>query len=161
VGDCLFKFIKNEKGVTLIELICSIAILSIILLSFMYFFINSAQFNRISSDKMTATNIAREVQKDFKENPDKNQALKALISYSRTSTVTSIPKSSYPILNLTQDIQNNSGVLTLTTTNQNFTVVVTVDTNSDPNVDISLSKIHVQVIKDTKVLSETNTYFEN
>ncbi|MDX8289849.1 prepilin-type N-terminal cleavage/methylation domain-containing protein [Metabacillus indicus] len=157
----MFTFMKSEKGVTLIELISSIAILSIILVSFMYFFINSAQYNGVSADKMHAANIAREVHKDFKEDPDKNLALKNLIAYSRTSAATTISKSSYPDLHLTQDIQDNSGLLTLTTTKQLFTVVITVDTTSDPNVDLSLSKLHVQVKKDAKLVSETYTYFEN
>lgn len=160
-GDYMFTFTKSEKGVTLIELISSIAILSIILVSFMSFFINSAQYNGVSADKMNAANIAREVQKDFKEDPDKNLDLKNLIAYSRTSAATTISKTSYPDLHLTEDIQDNSGLLTLTTTNQTFTVVVTVDTTSDPNVDLSLSELHVQVKKDEKVISETYTYFEN
>ncbi|MEH7239006.1 type IV pilus modification PilV family protein [Bacillus sp. JJ1562] len=153
--------IKNEKGVTLIELISSIAILTIILLSFMSFFIMSAKYNGVSSDKMNATNIAREVQEEFKVNEEKNLALKNLINYSRTSSVTSIPKSSYPNLNLTQDIQINNDILTLIFTKQNFTIKVNVDTSSDENIDISLSKINVQVINGTNVLSETFTYFEN
>ncbi len=161
-GDCMCKFMKSEKGVTLIELIASIAILSTILLSFMYFFINSAQYNGVSADKMNAANIAREVQNDFKEDPDKNLALKNLIAYSRTSAATTISKASYPDFDLTQDIRRNSnGLLTLTTTNQLFTVVVEVDTASDPNVDLSLSELHVQVKKDAKLVSETYTYFEN
>lgn len=127
----------------------------------MSFFINSAQYNTISSDKMNATNIAREVQKEFKVDPEKNLELVSLINFSRTSTVTSIPKSSYPHLNLTQDIQLNSGILTLTLQKQNYTVEVTVDTNSDSNVNTKLSKMHVQVKKDAKIESETYTYFKN
>jgi len=161
VGDCLIKFIKNEKGVTLIELLISFVILAIILPSFMALFINSAQNNGISSDKMNATNIAREVQVEFNVDPEKNQELKDLIIYSRTSTVTSISKSSYPKLDLTQNIQLKNGILTLILTKQNFAVEVNVDTNSDANVDISLSAIHVQVKRETKVLSETFTYFKN
>jgi len=157
----LIKFIKNEKGVTLIELLISFVILAIILPSFMALFINSAQNNGISSDKMNATNIAREVQVEFNVDPEKNQELKDLIIYSRTSTVTSISKSSYPKLDLTQNIQLKNGILTLILTKQNFAVEVNVDTNSDANVDISLSAIHVQVKRETKVLSETFTYFKN
>ncbi|MEH7384535.1 type II secretion system protein [Bacillus sp. JJ1521] len=153
--------IKNEKGVTLIELICSIAILTIILISFMSFFIMSAKYNGVSSDKMNATNIAREVQEEFKVNDEKNLALKDLIHFSRTSTDTVIPKSNYPKLNLTDDIQVNNDILALTFTRQNFTVIVKVDTSDDENVDITLSKLHVLVQKGTKVLSETFTYFEN
>ncbi|WP_419956024.1 type IV pilus modification PilV family protein [Neobacillus niacini] len=153
--------IKNEKGVTLVELLASIVILSIILLSFMTFFTNSFQYNAVSSDKMKATNIAREVQEDFKVNSEKNLELKNLITFSKTSTGTTIPKSSYPKLNLTEDIIKNSGILTMKLISQNYNVEVTVDTNNDPSLHSSLSKIHVQVKKGTKVLSESFTYFES
>ncbi|MEY2192665.1 prepilin-type N-terminal cleavage/methylation domain-containing protein [Neobacillus sp. BF23-41] len=157
----MFNLINNEKGVTLVELLASIVILSIILLSFLTFFTNSFQYNAISSDKMKATNIAREVQEEFKVNPEKNQELKNLILFSRSSTETTIPKSSYPKLDLTNDIKKNSGILKLFLTKQNFIVEVEVDTNIDPKVDISLSKIHVQVKKGTKLVSETYTYLKN
>lgn len=160
-GDYLFILLKNEKGVTLIELLTSIVILSIILLSFMTFFTNSFQYNAISSDKMKATNIAREVQEDFKVNPEKNLELKNLITFSKTSTGTTIPKSSYPKLNLTEDIIKSSEVLTLKLMSQNFHVEVLVDTKNDPNLHSSLAKIHVKVKKGTKIVSEAFTYFEN
>jgi prepilin-type N-terminal cleavage/methylation domain-containing protein len=164
-GDTLFHSLNNEKGVTLIELLTSIVILSIILLSFMTFFTNSFQYNAVSSDKMKATNIAREVQEDFKVNPGKKQALNDLIRVSKTSVGTSIPLSPlYDALNLAQDIEKNSGILTLKLKSQNYenyNVVVFVDTNNDPSLHSSLSKIRVQVKKGTKVLSEAFTYFEN
>jgi prepilin-type N-terminal cleavage/methylation domain-containing protein len=162
VGDSLFHSLKNEKGLTLIELLASIVILSIILLSFMTFFTNSFKYNAVSSDKINTTNIAREVQEDFKVNTVKNQELKKLIRESRDlPTVTTIPKNSYPELNLSKDIKKNGLTLTLTLNKQPFTVEVVVDTNGDPNVDVLLSKMHVQVKKGTKVLSETYTYFKN
>jgi prepilin-type N-terminal cleavage/methylation domain-containing protein len=161
VGDYLFHSLKNEKGVTLIELLTSIVILSIILLSFMTFFTNSFQYNAVSSDKMKATNIAREVQEEFKVNAEKNFDLKNLITYSKTSPLTTIPKSGYPKLNLTEDITKNSGILTLKLISQNFNVEVLVDTNNDPSLHSSLAKIHVKVKKGSKVVSEAFTYFEN
>lgn len=160
-GDCLFNSLNNEKGFTLIELLTSIVILSIILLSFMTFFTNSFKYNAVSSDKMKATNIAREVQEEFKVNTEKNLELKKLIKDSRSTADASYLKSSYPNLNLASDISKTSGILKFTLTKQQFTAEVTVDTNSDPNVDISLSKIHVQVKKGVKVVSETFTYFKN
>jgi prepilin-type N-terminal cleavage/methylation domain-containing protein len=164
-GDTLFHSLNDEKGVTLIELLTSIVILSIILLSFMTFFTNSFQYNAVSSDKMKATNIAREVQEDFKINPGKKQALEELIRVSKTSVGTSIPLSPlYSALNLDQDIEKNSGILTLNLkpeNYENYNVVVFVDTNNDPSLHSSLSKIQVQVKKGTKVLSEAFTYFEN
>ncbi|MCC3359620.1 type IV pilus modification PilV family protein, partial [Bacillus sp. REN16] len=88
-GDCLTQSINNEKGVSLIELICSIAILTIILISFMSFFIMSAKYNGASSDKMNATNIAREVQEQFKVIEEKNEELKILCHILAINTVAS------------------------------------------------------------------------
>ncbi|MEH7276294.1 type IV pilus modification PilV family protein [Neobacillus vireti] len=156
----MFRSLKNEKGVTLIELLTSIVILSIILLSFMTFFTNSFQYNAISSDKMKATNIAREVQEEFKVNPEKNLELKNLITHSKTSADTTISKSGYPNLNLSEDITKNSDVLTLKLVSQNFNVEVLVDTKNDPELHSSLAKINVKVKKGTKVVSEAFTYFE-
>ena len=56
----LKKLISNKKGLTLIELIASITILSIVILTFLAFFTNAFRFNTINSDSIQAMNIARE-----------------------------------------------------------------------------------------------------
>jgi prepilin-type N-terminal cleavage/methylation domain-containing protein len=157
----LIHVFKNERGMTLLEILCSMMILSIILLCFMTFFLSSAKYNGISFEKLKATNIAREVQEELKVDSDKNDDLLDLILFSKTSPDTTIPYLSYPKLELTKDIQLSNGILTLTLHKQNFTVEVLIDTNDDPNVTIPLSRLQVQVKKDATLLSETFTYINN
>jgi prepilin-type N-terminal cleavage/methylation domain-containing protein len=54
------KFIRNcEKGVTLLELLISLSILSIVLLTFMNFFYQASTFNVANQNKTVALNVAR------------------------------------------------------------------------------------------------------
>jgi prepilin-type N-terminal cleavage/methylation domain-containing protein len=55
------KYIKNEKGVTLIEVLAAIVILSIILGSIMNFFPQMGLINKINGDKAQAVNTAKKV----------------------------------------------------------------------------------------------------
>lgn len=50
---------NNNKGLTLVEILASITILSIIIVSFLTFFIQSARTNTISEDMMDATYVAQ------------------------------------------------------------------------------------------------------
>ncbi len=52
---------KNEKGFTLVEILASMVILFIVLISFFGFFTQSALFTRINQDSLQATNLAEEV----------------------------------------------------------------------------------------------------
>ncbi|MFP7299847.1 prepilin-type N-terminal cleavage/methylation domain-containing protein [Neobacillus niacini] len=61
------KLINNEKGVTLIEVIISIAILSILLISFMNFFPQMGLMNRQNEDKTQAINTAKNLLVDWQE----------------------------------------------------------------------------------------------
>ena len=62
---------NSEKGLTLLELLASITILSIIILTFLSFFTNAFRFNTINSDSIQAMNIAREEQALIKEDSEK------------------------------------------------------------------------------------------
>ncbi|MFP5106506.1 type IV pilus modification PilV family protein [Neobacillus sp. C211] len=64
------KFIQNEKGVTLIEVLVSIVLLSIIFLSFMSFFPQMGLMNNQNQDKAKAINIAKEVLVNWQESSD-------------------------------------------------------------------------------------------
>lgn len=55
------KFINNEKGITLLEVILSIAILSIIFLSFLSLFPQMGKMNNHNEDKSQAIRTAKEV----------------------------------------------------------------------------------------------------
>lgn len=53
--------LKNEKGLTLVEILASIVILSIVLTSFYGLFIQSAKFNKVNEDSLIASNLANRV----------------------------------------------------------------------------------------------------
>jgi|SRR5690625_366020 len=55
-----FKKLKNEEGLTLVELLGSIVILSIIVLAFLGFFIQSARTTQVSDEILDASYIAQQ-----------------------------------------------------------------------------------------------------
>ncbi|WP_010174006.1 type IV pilus modification PilV family protein [Bacillus coahuilensis] len=84
------KLIKNNNGFTLIELLASITILSIILLSFMNYFIQASTYTSYNQEKTVAVNVARNVMmfmekqnylqmRDRFESTSVNQPLEVLI----------------------------------------------------------------------------------
>lgn len=50
----------NQRGVTLLEVLLSITLLSIVIVTFLSFFTNAFRFNAINDDHIQAMNIARE-----------------------------------------------------------------------------------------------------
>src|SRR5581483_8216393 len=56
---CEMKLVKNEKGLTLLEVLISIVILSIILVSFMGIFPQMGMMNQQNSNKEQAVNTAK------------------------------------------------------------------------------------------------------
>ncbi|AZU63512.1 prepilin-type N-terminal cleavage/methylation domain-containing protein [Neobacillus mesonae] len=55
------ELLKNQKGVTLVEVLASIVILSIILISIMGFFPQMGLMNKQNEEKSQAINIAKEI----------------------------------------------------------------------------------------------------
>jgi prepilin-type N-terminal cleavage/methylation domain-containing protein len=56
---CVIKKYRNEKGLTLVEVLASIVILSLIVVTFLTFFINSARTTEISQDNLNASFFAQ------------------------------------------------------------------------------------------------------
>ncbi|MBS4173714.1 prepilin-type N-terminal cleavage/methylation domain-containing protein [Bacillus sp. FJAT-49736] len=70
------KLLRKQEGLTLIEVLLSITILSIILFSFMRFFLQAGNFTNLNEKKTVAVNVARNVlmfmkQQSFIEIKDK------------------------------------------------------------------------------------------
>ncbi|SEO93884.1 prepilin-type N-terminal cleavage/methylation domain-containing protein [Amphibacillus marinus] len=55
----VLRYVKNEQGLTLVEVLASITILSIIVVTFLAFFIQSARTTKVSEDVMDATYLAQ------------------------------------------------------------------------------------------------------
>jgi type II secretory pathway pseudopilin PulG len=64
------KFIRNEKGITLIEVLVSIVLLSITFLSVMSFFPQMGLMNNQNQDKARAINLAKEVLINWQDSSD-------------------------------------------------------------------------------------------
>ncbi|MBU5342599.1 type IV pilus modification PilV family protein [Caldifermentibacillus hisashii] len=56
---------NNNKGLTLIELLVSLTLISIILISFFYFFIQGAKSNQVSEEIIDATALAQTYMEKF------------------------------------------------------------------------------------------------
>lgn len=66
------KTIRNNKGLTLVEILAALVVLGIVLVSFMSFFTQSAKFTAHNDEKLTAVQVAEEIvaevrQGDFPE----------------------------------------------------------------------------------------------
>ena len=55
------NYVNNESGLTLVEIIAALLILSIILLSFFAFFTQSAKFTKHNKENLTAVQVAEDV----------------------------------------------------------------------------------------------------
>jgi prepilin-type N-terminal cleavage/methylation domain-containing protein len=70
------KTIRNEKGITLIEVLAAMAILSIILISIMNFFPQMGMINNHNKEKTQAINTAKLLLNEWKLDSDLIAALK-------------------------------------------------------------------------------------
>jgi type II secretory pathway pseudopilin PulG len=59
--------LNNEKGITLVEILASVTILSIILISLMGFFTQMGMMNKNNGDKTQAINTAKQVLLEWKD----------------------------------------------------------------------------------------------
>lgn len=127
--------INNEKGLTLLEVLLSITLLSIVMISFLSFFTDAFRFNSINDDSIQAMNAAREQQARIKTEESWSSITE---TYTKTTDyyVQTIPQSNYDIKISIKIIPEN---------------IVSYH---------KLHLVHIEVMKDEKLLSETYTYFE-
>lgn len=127
----------HEKGVTLIEVLLSITLLSIVIITFLSFFSNAFRFNTINDDSIQAMNIARE-----------QQALIKKLSWSEITTEFTITPEypDYYIKKVNDD---------------EYVIEIFIKKKKEAgDFYRELHQVHVQVTKEGKLLSETYTYHE-
>ncbi|WP_057771780.1 type IV pilus modification PilV family protein [Cytobacillus dafuensis] len=100
----------NQKGITLLEVLLSMLILSIILVSFFSFFSQSAVFIKKNDDKLSAVNTAQMVLNILQENEKKNtlylpQSVLEDVNSGKSSIITNEMDEFSTLLN--QDIQSS------------------------------------------------------
>lgn len=154
----LLKYkIDNEKGLTLIEVLVSITLLSIVIITFLTFFTNAFRFNSINDDSTQAMNIAREQQALIKEHPEVINRI--LNEESLTADDVNVLQLKSPVL-----LENNKYILHINNTIYDIKVYIDNDAQKKDEIGVTtylpLHKIHVEIYKNEKLLSETYTYFE-
>lgn len=153
----LKKIISNDKGITLIELIASITILSIVILTFIAFFTNAFRFNSINDDSIQAMNIAREYQALIKE-PDAE-----IYNLLNDNNLSDDAKEYLSLFKLEYPSENINNQFVLTINNPKYVVKVKINNTPEVSVDDTYNKlylVHVEILEGDKTLSETYTYFE-
>jgi prepilin-type N-terminal cleavage/methylation domain-containing protein len=90
---------KSEKGVTLLEVLVSITILSIVLISFITMFPQMGLMNKTNADKSQAVNTAKDLLNEWKTNPDIINALKSGTPWPIEPVITSTPQNYHLFLN--------------------------------------------------------------
>lgn len=140
------NYIHNEKGLTLVEVIAGVVLLSIVLLSFFAFFTNAATFNAKNNDNISANNVVREHIANFTEQYNGE-------TWVITSTgFTQVPGSP----NLYQKVFDHN----------DYKVQIMIDKTPDSSTSASvLRKVEVSVwdgavIPDGQPLSKSYTYHE-
>jgi prepilin-type N-terminal cleavage/methylation domain-containing protein len=58
----------NEKGLSLVEVLAAVVILSIVLITFLNFFVQSAKHTKFNNEKLTAVQVAEDVVAKVREN---------------------------------------------------------------------------------------------
>lgn len=55
------KYIHNDRGVTLLEILLAITLLSIVFIAFFGFFIQSAKYTQVNKEKLSAVDVAEKI----------------------------------------------------------------------------------------------------
>ncbi|MFD1030436.1 type IV pilus modification PilV family protein [Metaplanococcus flavidus] len=64
------KYLKNNSGLTLVEILAALVLLSIVLVAFMTFFTQSAKFTAHNHETLTAVQVAEDVVGQLREGED-------------------------------------------------------------------------------------------
>ncbi|WP_064093113.1 type IV pilus modification PilV family protein [Rossellomorea aquimaris] len=135
--------IKNEKGITLIEVLLSMAILSIVLLTIFNFFPQIGMLNQYNGNKAVGVNIAKKYLVQWK---DSNEVIEFLLDPDLSP-----PPDGY-------DHEDSNYFYYKKTTND-FDVHIKIKKSSELNsTPAKAHLIQIEVIEDGKTISETYGY---
>ncbi|NMD70531.1 prepilin-type N-terminal cleavage/methylation domain-containing protein [Bacillus sp. DNRA2] len=154
--------IRSEKGVTLIEVIASITILSIVLITFFNFFPQMGFMNKQNEDKLQGINTAKLVMVKWKE----SDKVKAIIRNYTSSNVD--PNSlnddtlNYDYgekINKDEDSDVDALLYTASIGDLTAKIEILVDSDFDSAFKTEAHQIHVTVLNNKdKLLSESYGY---
>ena len=142
---------NKEKGFTLVEVLAALTILGIVFISYMTIFPQMSNMNERTETKLETMNVAKKVLTDIK-----NEESYALLEIDKiktsppSSTEYEIYKIDYPGYNVEVDCYKTKVEKKYQTCSDKN------ETNRLPG----LYKVHIKVLKDNKLISETFGYVE-
>jgi len=150
------KITNNEKGISLVEVLASIVILTIILASILNFFPQMGQKNIQNENKQSAINLAKIELDKWKTNIESSSDFNTFLVNPTLH--------SYSFINSDDTVTYNSGSKSITiqtkSTNPKFNVVVVISTESDlASTPKKAYQIQVKIYKGNNILvSQTYGY---
>lgn len=118
-----FKWRMNAKGLSLVEVLASIVILTIVLISFSNLFLQSAKHTKFNKEKLTAVQVAEDVVAKIR-----------IGEYSDEIVGSDFPVSGYPGYKVTIKIESGPSGVNLNK------AVITVSSNSETGIKKSSFK---------------------
>ncbi|WP_404329434.1 prepilin-type N-terminal cleavage/methylation domain-containing protein [Mesobacillus maritimus] len=144
------KTIRNERGITLIEVLAAMAILSIILISIMNFFPQMGMINNHNKEKAQAINTAKLLLNEWKLDSNLIAALKK----------EEPQPADWPGTIPTEDIDGDGDEFYLfTTENPRAEIKIWKEPPNNAVVEVPAHEIQIRILNDTgKPISETYGY---
>ncbi|PKG21681.1 type IV pilus modification PilV family protein [Niallia nealsonii] len=155
----LLQYIKNNKGISLIEILLSIVILGILIASLITFFPQASQSMNETDKKLTSVNIAKEWLVQAQNSTQVKSFLNNMVNQPNSSIVYSITNTDYqglPLVSINHDAQYGELVLK----EENYFVHLTISSIPENLKNIGktrLYKIHVHIY-DEKNNLKSNIY---
>jgi prepilin-type N-terminal cleavage/methylation domain-containing protein len=115
------KFVKNQHGVSLVEILAAVTILSIVFVSFLSFFPQASKHSNKTGEMLSAVNLAKEKLVIVKS----NQNIKDLLIGSSND----LSRSNYSNLKLTNDIQVADNQFELNSEDDVYKTTILIDTH--------------------------------
>ncbi|WP_432358368.1 PulJ/GspJ family protein [Sporosarcina sp. UB5] len=136
----------NEKGMTLVEILAALVILGIVFIGFITIFPQMTNFNERTESKLETMNLARRELAELKDvTTERNNEFQDYINSTKGKNANKISTYTY---------EKNGYQIRV-----DYYEDEDLKKNSHPNSK-QLHKIHIQVIKEGKVISETFGYIE-
>ncbi|MEK5069476.1 type IV pilus modification PilV family protein [Sporosarcina sp. FSL K6-1508] len=144
------KMGMGEGGLTLVEVLAALVILSIVFVGFMLIFPQMTTFNKKTGTKLETMNVARQEIVDIQiptyKKPLNEDDIKSNISPDENTVITLV------------NLHNNK--LRVSYTKNNHDYEADFDKSEDLSGNTALYKVHLKVMIDGKVNSETYGYIE-
>lgn len=153
----------NEKGLTLLEVLLTITILTIVLTSILTLFPQISLFNKKTDETFSGINLAKEkiviLENLVRDDHNKSSTEKIFKISNNTLILTQTDKnfSRYKRLNLIENIEENNDAYILKTIDHHLHGTITIERTPEYEGIYHLYKVYVQ-INDEKLSKVTSLY---